>query len=79
MESTFHKAFSTQKNKRESSLPTKIKIKTNKLPRDFFRQSAPEKKDHLGCKSRGSTCDDDSYIPSTPSFRGIARGSSSQL
>lgn len=61
---------STSQNKRGSSLPNKIKIRTCKLPRDFFQaHTVPLLKGDSGLESRRSTCDDEASQPRTPSFK----------
>jgi hypothetical protein len=61
---------SSERSGRATSLPNKIKIRTCKLPKDFFRDvrisSDVPKTSRV---SRRSTCDDDTLAPSTPSFR----------
>lgn len=52
---------------RAASLPNRIKIRTCKLPKDFFQlRSESLKQSRI---SRKSTCDDDLQTPGTPSFR----------
>lgn len=52
---------------RAASLPNRIKIRTCKLPRDFFQRS-PSESPKRSRISRESTCDDE-LQPPTPSFR----------
>ena len=63
---------------RAASLPNRIKIRTCKLPRDFFQ--APGRSESLKQSriSRKSTCDDDLQPPGTPSFR-VSREDSREL
>lgn len=65
------RAESCPRTTRATSLPNKIKIRTCKFPKDFFREVRASS-DMLKSSrvSRRSTCDDDSLPPSTPSFRG---------
>lgn len=70
MEPTTFCISSTSQKKRGTSLPNKIKIRTCKLPKDFFQaQTAHLIKADSGLDSRGSTCDDESSQPRTPSFK----------
>lgn len=61
---------SSERSGRPTSLPNKIKIRTCKLPKDFFRDVKIESEVLKTSRvSRGSTCDDDTDAVSTPSFR----------
>lgn len=64
------RAESCPRTTRATSLPYKIKIRTCKFPKDFFREVRASS-DMLKSSrvSRRSTCDDDSIPPGTPSFR----------
>jgi hypothetical protein len=74
------RAESFERSGRATSLPNKIKIRTCKLPKDFFREVRTSS-DMLKSSrvSRRSTCDDDSLAPSTPSFRGVEQGPREQV
>lgn len=70
MEATTFCIPSTSQTRRGSSLPNKIKIRTCKLPKDFFQAHTVHLlKPNSGLESRGSTCDEENSQPRTPSFK----------
>jgi hypothetical protein len=78
MESKLHARYTKENSDRPRSLQTKIKIRTCKLPRDFFRGASLDKPVRSACISRESTRENDT-APSTPSFGQLRRESSEQL
>ena len=60
-------------------MPKRIKIKTCRLPKDFFMDATPPLvKTRSSSETRGSTRDQDS-LPGTPCFGRIKRGTSQEL
>lgn len=70
MKPTLISLQSSERTTRANSLPNKIKIRTCKLPKDFFQNLRGSSESMKTSRiSRKSTCDDDLQAPSTPSFR----------